>query len=169
MTVLTLSAAGQTYPKSKVFVSRGGWEISYPADWRIESCHACKDPREPGVYVDFFAPEPNQGWVMVEPLAEKPFDESTDSWLAKMAETANVNPHLHEERIKVNEQPSLKVRYRTSTGQQMEEVYVLSNRKTFKIEFSGDLSNQGTLEPLETLRNYQTYLKMLRTFKVQHR
>ena len=103
---------------------------------------------------------------MVEPLAEKPSDASPDSWLANVANTANANPHIHEQRLKVNDRPALKVRYRTSSGQQMEAVYVVSGRKTLEVEFSGDLSEQGTVEALETLRNYQTYLRMLETLRV---
>jgi hypothetical protein len=106
---------------------------------------------------------------MVEPLAEKPSNVSSASWLAEVAKTANVNPHIHDQELKVNERPALKVRYRASGGQQMESVYVVSGTKTFEIEFSGSLSGQGSAEPIETLGNYQTYQKMLHTFRVLDR
>jgi hypothetical protein len=169
LTFFGLSAAGQVIPKWKVFTSRGGWSISHPSNWRIGSCHACKDPKKPGVFVDFFSPDLNEGWVIVEPLAEKPSNTSPDSWLSEVAKTANVNPHIDEQELKVNDLPALKVCYRTSSDQQIESVYVLSGLKTFEIEFSGDLSRQGTVKPLETLGNYQTYLKMLQTFRVLDR
>ena len=143
--------------------------MRHPADWKIGSCNSCKDPRESGIYVDFLSPETQQGWVMVEPLAEKPSNANANAWLAQVATTANVNPHLDEQRLKLDNQPALRVRYRTSSGQQMEAVYVVSGSKTFKIEFSGDLSEQGTVAPLETLGNYQTYLKMLGTFEARDR
>jgi len=106
---------------------------------------------------------------MVEPLADRPSDASADPWLAQVAKTANVNPHLQEQRLLLDDQPALRVRYRTSSGQQMEAVYVVSGSKTFEIGYSGDLSEHGTVDPLETLGNYQIYLKMLATFRVRDR
>ena len=106
---------------------------------------------------------------MVEPLPEKPSNASPDSWLAEVVKAANVNPHVDEQELKLNDRRALRVRYRTCSGQQMESVYVLSGLKAFKIEFSGDLSEQGTVEPLETFGNYQIYLRMLQTFRVPDR
>ena len=103
---------------------------------------------------------------MVEPLADRPSEASPDSWLGEVAKTANVNPHIHEQTLRVNDLPALKVRYRTSSGQQMEAVYVVSGTRTIEVEFSGDLSAQGTVGPLEGLGNYQTYLKMVQSLKV---
>ena len=169
VTIVAFSAAGQAAPKWRVFVSQAGWSINYPPDWRIGSCRSCRDLRKPGVYVDFLSPDFQKGLVMVEPLADRPSDAIADPWLTQVAKTANVNPHLHEQRLLLDDQPALRVRYRTSSGQQMEAVYVVSGSKTFEIEFSGDLSEKGTVDPLETLGNYQTYLKMLATFRVRNR
>ena len=169
VTIAAFSAAGQAAPKWRLFVSRAGWSINYPAGWRLGSCNSCKDLRKPGVYVDFFSPDPQKGLVMVEPLADRPSDASADPWLTEVAKTANVNPHLQEQRLLVDDQPALRVRYRTSSGQQMEAVYVVFGSKTFEIEFSGDLSEQGAVDSLETLGSYQTYLKMLATFRVRNR
>jgi hypothetical protein len=169
VTIVAFSAAGQPAPKWRVFVSRAGWSINYPSDWRLGSCNSCKDLRKPGIYVDFFSPEPLESMVMVEPLADRPSDASADSWLIQVAKTANLNPHLQEQRLLLDDQPALRVRYRTSSGQQMEAVYVVFGSKTFEIEFNGDLSEHGSVDPLETLGNYQTYLKMLATFKMRNR
>jgi hypothetical protein len=45
----------------------------------------------------------------------------------------------------------------------MEEVYVVYRGHTFAIEFDGT----GPGESLQTSRNYSTYLKMLKSFRVQ--
>lgn len=60
----------------KTFASRGGWNIIYPADWRIGSCQTCNDPKAADVFVDFSPPptRTTDGWVMVSPLARKPSD-----------------------------------------------------------------------------------------------
>jgi len=167
MTLLALSALGQTTPGWKVFVNRGGWSISYPADWRIDSCKNCKDPQEPGVYVDFFPPKerPPDGRVMVESLGDKPSDTSADAWLADVSKTANLNQHVHEQKLTLNGLPALKVHYCTDYGLEMEAVYVVSGSETFEIYFGGDQSGL----PLEKFGNYATYVKMLGTFRAKPR
>jgi hypothetical protein len=147
------------------FSSRGGWSISYPSDWRIASCKSCSDPKAPGVFVDFFSPRQNRegGWVMVEQLADKPPSRSVDEWLSNIATSANVNPHIRDEKFVLNNLPALKVRYRTAHQSEMEEVYVLSGSKTFSVTFGED-SNPARV-PLEQLTNYPVYVKMLASFR----
>ena len=101
---------------------------------------------------------------MVSPLETKPSDTSVDSWLAKVCRTNNLNPPISHERMAVNGLPALKVRYRSSEGE-MEDVYVISGSKTFSISFSADPSSPGT--PIDKLRNYATYLKMVESFHVK--
>ena len=158
-----LSAIGADW---KTFASRGGWSISYPADWRIGSCQSCTDPTAEDVFVDFFPPslKTADGWVMVSPLARRPSDISVDAWLAKVSREANLNPHVHEAESKVNGLSALRVRYRSPQGE-MEEIYVVSGSRTFSVSFSADPGSPGT--SLETLPNYPIYSKMFRSFRVK--
>jgi hypothetical protein len=165
--VLAMYAPGRAKQTWKIFSNRAGWSISYPADWNIGSCRSCKDPTAPDVFVNFFPPSniDFDGWVMVEHLASKPSDSSVDSWLADTARKANLNPRLSEKGITLDGSPALKVRYRTATGDETEVVYVVVGLETFEIHFGG----QAPGVPLEKLGNYATYLKMLGTFRGQHR
>lgn len=103
---------------------------------------------------------------MVEPLQSKPSATSVDAWLTEISIEANLNPHVTEQKLKLNGLPALKVRYRHPDGD-MEEVYVVSGSKTFSVGFSADPGAPGT--PLEKLRNYATYLKMSQSFRVKAR
>lgn len=151
----------------KTFSSRTGWSIEYPSDWSTASCHSCPDPRAPGVYVDFFPPnnQDGDGWVMVEPLASKPTHETADEWLSEIAGSANLNPQLGAKKLTVSGLPALRVLYRTSNGQQMEAVYVVAGRQTFSIGFSGD----ALRAPINTLPRYAIYNRMIDTFHVRER
>lgn len=113
---------------------------------------------------------------MVSPIADRPRDTSVDAWLADISKGANLNPHLHEQKLTLNGLPALKVRYLTADHQQMEDVYVVSGSKTFSISFSADPDGfgsepkkQGQSVPLEKLGNYATFLKMLDAFNVTPR
>ncbi len=109
----------------------------------------------------------DEGKVMVEPLAEKPFATTTDAWLSKISSGNNVNAQILQEKLSINNLPALKIRYRTDDGEEMEYVYVVSGQKTFAVEFSGDLLGDRPVVPLESFINFSTYLKMLDTFRVK--
>lgn len=147
------------------FTSRTGWTVAYPDDWTTESCHTCSDPTAKGVYVDFFPPHEWEkgGWVMVSPLGSRPAGASSDSWLAELSTSANQNPHVSEKRLTVGGHPALMVRYRTSEGTFMDEVYVVSGSRAFSIGFSG----QGDPQPAK-LDNYPVFEKMVQSFRIQN-
>jgi hypothetical protein len=150
----------------KLFSNRAGWSINYPADWKVASCKSCQDPTAPNVFVDFFPPaNTDSGWVMVEHLADKPSDLTVDAWLTKIRETANLNPRLTEQSFTLNDLPALKVRYRNPSGdgQEMEEVYVVCDSRTFAIKFDADSSGLS----LEQFKGYHTFLEMVGSFKVK--
>ncbi len=161
-------ALGPQLP-SKVFTNQAGWSIRYPADWSIASCHSCKDPTAPNVFVSFFPPpvETAGGWVMVSPLASKPSNTSVAGWLATISNEANLNTHVAEQRLTIGGLPALKVLYNTAAGMAMEEVYVVAGAQTFSISFSSDRSTRGV--QVKKLRNYGIYLKMLDSFRVEPR
>lgn len=158
-------AYGETANR-KLFSNRAGWSINYPSDWKIGSCKSCQDPTAPNVFVDFF-PSSNRdsGWVMVEPLADERSGTTVDAWFTKIKQTANLNPQLTEQRLTLNGLPALKVRYRNPIGggHEMEEVYVVSDSRTFAITFDGD--SPGL--PVDEFGNYHTFLQMVETFKVK--
>jgi photosystem II reaction center protein PsbP len=166
---LTCSAAQKTGSSQaeqarnwKTFSNRAGWSIRYPPDWTISSCRNCSDPTAPDVFVSFFPAQQADGTVMIEHLASKPKTADTDSWVADVKRTANLNPIVNEEKLSLNGLPALKVRYRTASGTEMQEVYVVSGTSTFSIAFSGD--KPGT-NVLENFKNYPIYLRMVATFK----
>lgn len=70
---------------------------------------------------------------MVEPLADKPSGTSVDAWLTDISKGSNLNPHVHEQKLTLNDLPALKVRYRTRDGEEMEAVYVASGSETFAV------------------------------------
>jgi len=171
MTLMGIGATAQLAQPWKTFANRGGWSVSYPADWRIASCKSCKDPAAPGVFVDFFPRDMKtaEGWVMVEPLADKPSSESVNAWLTEVSMTNNVNLQIHEGTLTLNGLPALKVRYRTGTGEEMETVYMVSGSQTFAVTFSCDLTGKRPGIPLDKLGNYAIYLGIVNTFHVNPR
>jgi len=160
------AAAAQTDgPIWRSFSSRTGWSIQYPPGWKTGSCQSCSDAHAAGMYVDFFPPSNSErdGWVMVEPLAPRPANEAASDWLVEIAATANLNPQVMEQPFLVDGRPALRVRYRTSYGLLMEDVYVVAGRQTFSIQFGGsDLK-----PPIETLPNYRVFNRMVLSFRVQ--
>jgi hypothetical protein len=154
-------------PKWKTFSNRAGWSIAYPAAWSIGSCRSCSDPTAPDVYVNFFPPN-NQGAgssVMVQHLANQSSNMTLEQWFAEVKRTANQNPQVSEERIRLHGQEALKVRYRNANngGYWMEAVYVVAHGQTFSIDFSGEDGGPA----LESLENYKLYLDMVKSFKLQ--
>jgi len=152
--------------KWKTFSNRAGWSIEYPADWKISSCHSCSDVTAPNVFVDFFPPvekDYDEGWLVVEHLADKPADRSADEWLAEVKRTDSLNPQIKEEKSTLNSSLAFQVRYRNPSGRgyEMEAVYVICNSKTFAISFQGKDGSS-----IESLRNYPIYRRMLSTFKI---
>ena len=166
VTLLICALAYGETPKWKLFSNRAGWSINYPADWKIESCKSCQDPTAPNVFVDFFpSSNTDSGWVMVQPLADKPSGTTVDAWLTKISQTTNLNPQLAAQRLTLNDLPALKARYRNPNGggHEMEQVYVVSSSRTFAITFDGD--NPG--HSLEEFGNYHIFLQMVESFKVK--
>jgi hypothetical protein len=163
-----LNLCAQTPSAWKLFKSRGGWSISYPKQWRVSSCRSCKDPTAPGVFVDFFPPtmKTDEGWVMVEPLRDRPSRTAEDDWLSNISKTANVNAQISKEKMRVDRFPALKVRYRTKDGDEMESVYVAARSRTLVVDFNADQSGNRPGAPLETLPNYQSYRQMLDTLRI---
>jgi hypothetical protein len=102
---------------------------------------------------------------VVEHPADKPPDTNVDAWLADLSKTANLCPHISEQRLTLNGLPALKVRYRTANEDETEAVFVVSGLRTFEIYFGGEMPRV----PLENLHNYPTYLEMLGTFRVKGR
>ena len=78
---------------------------------------------------------------------------------------ANLNAKIKEERFTVNGLPALKVRYRNpdNGGSEMEDVYVIWGSRTFSVSFSGCKPGSS----LEKMRNYETFLQMVASFRVK--
>lgn len=152
--------------KWRVFSNRAGWSIKYPADWKIASCRSCSDPTAPNVFVDFLPPgDSDTGWVMIEHLRDKPPSTSLEAWFTEVKRTANLNPQIFEQRLKLGQLAALKVRYRNSSGGglETEDVYVVSGSRTFSISFDGERPGVA----LERHENYPIYLEMVESFKVK--
>jgi hypothetical protein len=152
-------------PKWKTFSNRAGWSIAYPADWTIGSCRSCPDPSAPDVYVDFFPSNQEAGPVMVQHLANQPSNVTLDQWFMEIQRTANQSPQVSEEKVSLDGLPALKVRYRNPSngGRWLEAVYVVADRQTFSIDFSGEAGGPA----LEVSENYNIYLDMVKSFKVK--
>ena len=149
----------------KVFHSRTGWTVRYPSSWTTASCRSCPDPHESGVFVDFFPPHIHtaDGWIMIEPLADKPQEVDVATWLADVAANANQNTHELDMHVVVDGQPALRVQYRTPQGQAMEEIYVVAGQKTLSIGFSGDRPHVA----IQSLPNYQVFSDVVRSFRFE--
>ena len=106
---------------------------------------------------------------MVEPLASKPSNISVDAWLRDVSTSNNVNPHLLDQMFTLNNFPAVKVHYRTTYGEEMESVCVVSGSETFALDFSRDLNGKRSGVPLEKRNAYAVYLEMLTTFRVEPR
>ncbi len=88
-----------------------------------------------------------------------------DAWLAELKQTANLNSRLKEERLTVHDLPALRVRYRNpyNGGEEKESVYVVSGFQTLEISFSGEKPGLS----LDEFGNYETFLRMVKSFRVK--
>lgn len=102
---------------------------------------------------------------MVEPLKDKPTGVGVEAWFTEVKRTANLNPQISEQRLKLGQLPALKVRYRNPSGRgrEMEEVYVVSGSQTFSISFGGEKPGLA----IEQYENYPIYFEMVASFKVK--
>jgi hypothetical protein len=158
----TSTLRNHPHAKWRTLKSRGGWRIKYPSSWVVWSCKSCPDPTAPGVYVSFGLPLARDGFVMVQPLAEKRLGQGTSEWLAQVKKTANLNPIESESALVVNGLEGLRVRYKNgSAGIEMEATYFVAGSKTYSISFAGE----GQPKRLEDLPNYSLYLHMVETFE----
>jgi hypothetical protein len=103
---------------------------------------------------------------MVQHLADRPTNKSTDDWFAELKRTANLNPVVREVRVSVDGLPALKVRYRNPSAGEMEAVYVICGSRTFEISFGDSSGGDKPVAVLEQLGNYETYARMVNTFRV---
>jgi hypothetical protein len=125
------------------------------------------DFTDPKVYIDFFPhheKDVNEGWVLIEHLADKPAGVNTDDWLSRIKRTADLNPRIAEDTIVLDGLPGLRVRYRNphNGGYEIESVYIVSGTQTFAVSFSAERAGIT----LVTLKNYPVYVHMLSTFKI---
>src|SRR5206468_10811579 len=97
----------------KIFVSRAGWSIRYPANLRISSCKSCSDLTDPNAFVTFYDPVTDQS-MMIEPLAPKPNDRTVEDWLTETSETNDLNHLLTKDWVVVAGRRALKVIYRNA-------------------------------------------------------
>jgi hypothetical protein len=150
-------------PAWRTLTNRGGWSIEYPPLWQVSSCTNCPDPTAPEVYVSFSLPSSPASSVMVEPLADRPAGQSVDAWLEEIKRSNNLNPIDTESSTTVNGLPGLRVRYRHSSGCQIEETYLVAGSKTYAIS----LACQELAKKDEGIANYPLYQHMVETFKAQ--
>ena len=146
--------------------NRVGWSIKYPPSWVTWSCRNCPDPTAPGVYVGFGQASSHEGFVMVQPLADKPPRQSAGLWLAELKRTANLNPIESERNVTVNGLVGLRVRYRSvELDIDADVIYFIAGSKTYSISFD----RENLAKRLEDLPNYAVYERMIQTFQVQRR
>ena len=68
----------------RTFTNRAGWSVKYPRTWRVQSCHQCEDPTEPGAFLALSDPS-SDDVVMIERLADNPEGKSVEAWLHEVA------------------------------------------------------------------------------------
>lgn len=136
------------------FTSRGGWSIKYPANLTVRSCRQCMDLAGPDVFVTFSAPS-TDGLIMIEPLIDKPADQSVERWLNAISQQTVANPRVSEEWIYLDGLQALKVKNRSPDSSESENVYVVNGSKTFAIRASN-----AQIAPF-----YMLYRQMLSTFR----
>jgi hypothetical protein len=130
----------------KMFVSRAGWKIQYPRDWKIGTCKQCLDPTDPDVFVTFGGPS-TKASVTIETLIQKPADEDLDQWLSEVNKESNLKPALSQEFTTVGGVRALRV-----TTAEGDNLYLVKGARTFAIRMK------------KMSRGYRIYQRMLASF-----
>jgi len=148
----TASVEAPDVSRWKTFTNRAGWSIKYPRDWQVSSCRSCTDPTDPNVFVSLYNTTTKQV-IMIEPLIDKPADQSVEQWLNATQATTNVNPRVNEEWISLDGSRALKVINSNRDSTESENIYVVHGSKTFAIRADRNVPS------------YQLYRQMLSTFR----
>jgi len=137
--------------KWKTFANSAGWSIKYPGEWQISSCVQCSDPSDPDVFV-FLSNPATKAWIMIEPLIDKPGDQTVEEWLNDVKQTVNLSPRIGEKWVLLDGTRALKVI--TQGGDSTHEnVYVVHDSRTFYISFqTGTPSESLCRKILSTFR-----------------
>lgn len=148
----------------KIFVSQGGWSMEYPNDWKVSSCHACSDPTEKGLFVDFEPPVNllEEGLVSVQPYPDKELVQTLEQLFTKLKEFP-AEPHLVEERTTINGLPAFRIVYGQKGNIYGEMIYLVDGSKVVGIYLFSSYPNIH--KELSDFKLLPTFNKMLSTFK----
>jgi hypothetical protein len=141
---------------------------------------ACSDPTEEGLFVFFTAPDGPchlvngtirvcraNGATQISPRPDKPVNVTATDWLAELKATelkSHPNPReVREWKTTVTGFPAVGIRF-YDDGIDCEEVLVVAGSRAFNISFA--VTRTVDREPLQQLDSYNTYLRMLRSFKL---
>jgi hypothetical protein len=75
----------------------------------------------------------SQESILIEPLADKPADQTIDRWLQEISAASVANPVASQEWIYLDGLLALKVDNKSPNGTASENVYVVNRLKTFAL------------------------------------
>jgi len=145
----------------KTYNSRGGWSMTYPAFWEVNTCDICQDYDHQYVFVQFYHRSSGDGWVEVESwfehTATAPYP--LPMWIAKL----NISkPWVSQRPLILNGLIGLDVVANGFESIESETVYLAAGRKMFSVKFVGRRDG-----PVADQRNYSIYRRMLETFQAR--
>ena len=133
--------------KWKTFFNKAGWRIKYPESWQIESCAQCTNPTDPNVLVSFYNPA-TQDRIMVEPLADKPANQTVDQWLEDVSRGSILSPRVSEQWITLNSTRALRVINGDADSAQTQNIYMVNGSRTFAIRTAWQTDSQQLLQQI---------------------
>jgi hypothetical protein len=113
----------------RTFTNRAGWSVTYPRNWRQQSCRQCDDATAPDASLFLSNPTGDQT-IAIERLADKPIDKSADAWLHDVAKDTVLSPIRREEWITLGDAKALKV-----VNEGSENIYALRGPLTVAIRY----------------------------------
>lgn len=173
--VVSSTALNAAVPNGwKLFSSRAGWEIGYPADWKPTGCSACEDLEAPDNSVVMFQPPTYNGLVRVEKLGSKPAEVDDRTWLLHFKTTNSRDTYILETHpATVNGMAALDVIYSAPStppgkGTQHEIVFVTARGTSYAIIVFSPLRIRITdpITPVRQLDIYPTFRRMLSSFRI---
>jgi len=121
--------------KWMIFTSKAAWSIRYPGTLKVGSCRQCSDPTAPDAFVVFRDPSTGES-IMVEPLEERPADQTIAKWLQEVSQATVANPRVSDEWIYVDGRPALKVTNKGADSIETSNIYIVNGSKTLAIRIS---------------------------------
>jgi len=153
----------------KTLTSNSGWTIKYPSDYKPSSCANC-NIQDAGSFVSFKKDNATKdGYVMIEPRIAKQGEYNSTKELLDSMTQFPIQEKISTQDLGFNGYLARKIIFNNSSNgsnNEMEYLFVaIDSTKGFTFSFT-DANTKMTNLKIGDYNNYQTYQRMLYTFKI---